>query len=95
MISANVCYPEELAKLTKPSGMIGSNGQKRKMSLFKSDKVEWSKTRKSSANEQVTRDFSTSLAEHPKLFISLVGGRVGSVDGEATRIGYHAGTGAH
>jgi transposase len=41
---------EELANLTKPSGMIGSNGQKRKMSLFKSDKVEWSKTRKSSAN---------------------------------------------
>jgi hypothetical protein len=45
---------EELAKLAKPSGIIGSNGQKRKMSLFKSDKVESSKTRKSSANEQVT-----------------------------------------
>jgi len=37
---------EELAKLDKPSGMSGGNGQKRKMSLFKSDKVGSSKTQK-------------------------------------------------
>lgn len=35
---------EELAKLDKPSGISGENGQKRKMSLFKSDKVGSSKT---------------------------------------------------
>lgn len=37
---------EELAKLAKPSEIIGSSGQKRKIGLFKSDKVESSKTRK-------------------------------------------------
>ena len=37
---------EELAKLDKPSGISGGNGQKRKMSLFKSDKVGSSKTQK-------------------------------------------------
>ena len=35
---------EELAKLDKSSGMGGENGEKRKMNLFKSDKVGSSKT---------------------------------------------------
>jgi hypothetical protein len=69
--------------------------KKRKIGLFKSDKVESSKTRKSSANEQVTRDFSTSMVEYTKLFISLAIGRTGAFDSKTTGTGHDAGTGAH
>ena len=45
-IPESILYREELAKLDKPSVISGTNGQKKKKSLLKSDKVGSSKTQK-------------------------------------------------
>jgi hypothetical protein len=48
--------------------LVGDN-QKRKMNLFKSDKVGPFKTRKSSTNEWLARNFTTSVVALPDKFL--------------------------